>query len=173
MEDNDIHEVHLDEGTDESPREYLKFGGIIGGIFLVSLVLGWARGWELERFLSDFMAVFFVTFAAFKFINLDEFASAYRGYDLIAKKLPIWAYSYPFIEGFLGISYLLLDNSNLLNIVTLIFTGIGSVGVYIELSNKSNVMCACLGRAIKLPLSKVSLIEGLSMFVMASFMLVL
>lgn len=169
--DDHIHEIHLDDGVEESLREYLKFGGVIGGILAVSLVLGWARGWELERFLSDFMAVFFMTFAAFKFVDLDNFAGAYRGYDIIAKRLPLWAYAYPFVEGILGVSYLLLDNSNLLNLVTLTIMGVGIIGVYKELTNKSNIMCACLGTIIKLPLSKVSLAENASMFVMAAFML--
>lgn len=171
--DHHIHEVHLDEGVEESPREYLKFAGVIGGILGISLILGWARGWELERFLSDFMAVFFMTFATFKFINLENFAAAYSGYDVIAKRLPQWGYLYPFVEGILGISYLLLDNSNLLNVATLVITGIGSIGVFKELANKSNIMCACLGTVIRLPLSKVSLVEDVGMFGMAIFMLIL
>jgi hypothetical protein len=171
--DHHIHEIHLDEGVEESKREYLKFAGVLGGILVVSLILGWARGWELERFLSDFMAVFFVTFAAFKFINMENFAVAYRGYDVIAKRLPVWGYIYPFVEGVLGVAYLLLDNSNLLNVVTLVITGVGAVGVYKELTNKSNIMCACLGTIIRLPLSKVSLVEDVGMFAMAVMMLLL
>lgn len=171
--EEEIHQVHLDEGVEDSPREYRKFAGVIGGILIVSMVLGWARGWELERFLSDFMAVFFMTFATFKFVNMENFVSAYRSYDIIAGHLPLWAYAYPFIEGVLGVSYLLLDNSNLLNVVTLILMGIGAVGVRKELTNKSNIMCACLGNVIKLPLSKVSLIENAAMLVMAGLMLLI
>ncbi len=174
MEDSEhIHHIHLDEGVETTPREYAKFAGVIGGILVVSLVLAWARGWGVERFLSDFMAVFFMTFAAFKFVNLENFVGAYRGYDIIAKRFRLWAYAYPFIEGMLGIFYLLLDNSNLLNGITLVIMGIGTVGVWKELNNKSNIMCACLGNIIKLPLSKVSLVEDVGMFIMAALMLLL
>jgi len=173
MEDEHIHHVHLDEGVEESSREYMKFAGVIGGILAVTLLLGWARGWELERFFSNFMAVFFITFAAFKFVNLENFAGAYQGYDIIARRFPAWAYAYPFIEGILGVSYLLLDKSNLLNIITMIIMAVGATGVIRELRNKSNIMCACLGTVIKLPLSKVSFVEDFGMFAMASVMILI
>lgn len=172
-DDDHIHHVNLNEGVEESAREYKKFAAVIAGILVVSLVLAWARGFGLERFLSDFMAVFFITFATFKFINFDDFLGAYQGYDIIAKKFPLWAYAYPFVEGLLGVAYLLLDNSNTLNAVTLLITGIGAIGVWRELRNKSNIMCACLGSVIKLPLSKVSFIEDFGMFAMAALMLFL
>lgn len=173
MEDEHIHHIHLDAGVEATPREYAKFAGVIGGILVVSLVLAWARGWELERFLSDFMAVFFITFAAFKFINLENFVGAYRSYDIIAKRFPIWGYAYPYVEGMLGVSYLLLDNSNLLNALTMLLMAVGAIGVYKELTNKSNIMCACLGTVIKLPLSHVSFVENFGMFIMAALMLIL
>lgn len=172
-DEHEIHHVHLDEGVETTPREYMKFAGVIGGIVVVSLVLAWARGWGLERFLSDFMAVFFMTFAAFKFVNLENFVGAYRGYDIIAKRFPLWAYAFPFIEGVLGVFYLLLDNSDTLNVITLFIMGVSAVGVWKELTNKSNIMCACLGTVIKLPLSQVSFVESFGMFIMAALMLVI
>lgn len=170
---DEVHHIHLGAEVEESPREYLKLGGVLVGILLAAIFLAWARGFSLERFLSDFMAVFFITFAAFKFVNLDEFATAYRGYDIIAKKFPIWGYAFPFIEGILGLSYLLLNDSLILNVVTMVITGVGAIGVWKELQNKSNIMCACLGTVIKLPLSKVSLVENVSMFLMAALMVAL
>lgn len=172
-DDNEVHHIHLDEGVDESPKEYKKFAGVIGGILAVSLLLGWARGWGLERFFSDFMAVFFITFATFKFINMENFVGAYMGYDIIAKRFKLWAYAYPFVEGVLGVAYLLFDNSNTLNLITLLITSTGAVGVWQELRNKSNIMCACLGTFIKLPLSKVSFVEDFGMSAMALLMLIL
>lgn len=173
QDDNHIHHVRLDDGVEESAREYKKFAGVIGGILAVSLMLGWARGWELERFMSDFMAVFFMTFATFKFINIENFVGAYRGYDIIARRFPLWAYAYPFIEGVLGVAYLLSDNSNTLNLITMLITVIGAIGVWKEMRNKSNIMCACLGTFIKLPLSRVSFVEDFGMLAMATLMLIL
>jgi hypothetical protein len=48
---------------------------------------------------------------------------------------------------------------------------VGAYGVHQELKNKSNIMCACLGGIIKLPLSRVSLIEYVAMFIMAAAMI--
>lgn len=172
-DEHEEHHVHLGHETDESPREYKKLAAVFGGILVMSLFLAWARGFALERFLSDFMAVFFITFAAFKLYAIDDFVAAFRGYDIIAKRLRPYAYAYPFIEGLLGLLYLLLNNSFSLNLVTIVFTGVSAIGVMQELKNKSNIMCACLGTIIKLPLSKVSLIENLSMFVMAVIMILL
>ena len=170
---DDVHHIHLDADIEESPREYMKLAGVIGGILLLTIFLAWARGFELERFMSDFMAVFFITFACFKLFNIDEFVAAYRGYDIIAKRLRPWAYAIPFVEGALGLFYLLLNDSTLLNVVTMLITGVGAYGVWQELKNKSNIMCACLGTIIKLPLSKVSLVEDVGMFLMATVMLII
>ena len=168
--DADAH-IHLGHQTEESKREYIKFGAVIAGILLISTIVSVARGLALERFLEDFMAVFFVTFATFKFINLEEFSVTYQSYDVIAKRFPLWGYAFPFMECILGVSYLLWDQSNILNGLTLLITGVAAIGVYKELHNKSNIMCACLGKVIKLPLSKVSLVEDVAMFAMAAFMI--
>lgn len=172
-DEHEVHHVHLDAGIEESPREYAKLGGVLVGILLVSLFLAWARGFEAQRFLGDFMAVFFITFATFKLFNVDEFVAAYRGYDIIAKRLRPWAYLFPYVEGGLGLFYLLLTDSPTLNVLTMLITGIGAIGVWQELRNKSNIMCACLGTLIKLPLSKVSLVEDVGMFTMALVMILI
>lgn len=171
-DEHEVHHVHLGHGVEESPREYKKLAGVFGGILLVALFLGWARGFELERFMSDFMAVFFITFACFKLFNVEEFVAAYRGYDIIAKNFRPWAYMFPFLEGALGLFYLLLTDNLTLNLITLVITGIGAYGVRQELKNKSNIMCACLGTIIRLPLSKVSLVENVAMFIMAAVMII-
>lgn len=170
--DHDAH-IHLGHQTEENRTEYLKFVGVIAGIFLVTVLLAWARGFSLARFLSDFMAVFFIVFAAFKFFNLEEFSTTYQTYDIIARRFPLWGYAFPFIEGALGLTYLIINQSLFLNLLTMLITGTAAIGVYKELSNKSNIMCACLGRIIKLPLSKVSFVEDVSMFAMAAVMIVI
>lgn len=167
-----IEHIRLDGGSLESPREYTKLVGVIFGILLVSLFLAWARGWQIERFMSDFMAVFLITFAAFKFLRLEEFEASFSSYDIVAKRFNIWAIIYPFMQGGLGIFYLLLTGSVMLNIITLIVTGLGVIGVWQELKNKSNIMSPCFGRLIRLPQSKVSLVENVTMFGLAAALLV-
>lgn len=170
--DHDAH-IHLGNETEESKREYLKLAAVLAAITLTSIFLAWARGFDLERFLSDFMAVFFIVFAGFKFVNLEEFAVTYRGYDMIAQRFPAWGYAFPFIEGALGVTYLIINQSLILNLITMVITGTAAIGVFKELQNKSNIMCACLGTIIKLPLSRVSLVEDVAMFIMAAVMIAL
>lgn len=159
---------------ENTPREYRKFYGIIGAILVVAVALTLIRGWTFRLFLNDFMAIFFITFAGFKFVNLEEFAMSYRTYDVIAKHIRPWAYAFPFIEALLGFSYLLLtDDPKLLHLITLVITGIASYGVLKEVRRKSDFVCACLGTVIKLPLTTVSLVEDLLMFAMAAVMLFL
>src|SRR5262245_52692991 len=93
----------------ESREEYKKLGYVLLGILLVSSMLTFIRGIALDRFLADFMAVFFITFAAFKFYDLEGFAHAYRNYDVLAKRIRPWGYIYPFIEAFMGFWYLLSE----------------------------------------------------------------
>ncbi len=170
MNHEDEH-VHLGHETEESKKEYLKFAGVIGGIFVTAVFLAWARGFELHRFMGDFMAVFFIVFATFKFVNLEMFSVTYQSYDIIAKRFPIWGYAFPFIEGILGVAYLLFDQNQTLNLITMLVTGTAAIGVFKEVRNKSNIMCACLGNIIKLPQSKVSFIEDFVMFSMALAMI--
>ncbi len=171
--DHDEHEHDLHIEPLESSREYFKFAGVILSIVVMSLLIAWLRGWEAGRFLNDFMATFLVTFAAFKFINLEIFAIAYQGYDIIAKRFHAWAYIFPFIEAGLGFAYLMSNGSALLNIITIIVTGVAGIGVLKELSKKTKIMCACLGTVIRLPLSKVSFVEDFLMLAMAAGMLII
>ena len=48
---------------------------------------------------------------------------------------------------------------------------IGSIGVFQALREKKTIQCACLGTALKLPMTKVTLIEDVGMGVMALLML--
>ncbi len=155
----------------ESREEYKKLGYVLVGILIVSSLLTFIRGMALDRFLADFMAVFFITFAAFKFVDIEGFAHAYRNYDVIAKRIRPWAYAFPFIEAFMGFWYLLSEGPVSLNVLAMIITGTASIGVFREVKRKSRFHCACLGTFIRLPLSRVSLIENMTMFVMAFAML--
>jgi hypothetical protein len=167
------HPHHHTEPPIENKAEYRKFAYVLLGILTLSTVLSLVRGWEPTRAMADFMAVFFITFSAFKFADIELFAHTYRTYDILAQRIRPWGYIYPFIEAFLGFWYLLSEAPNNLNVITLLVTGTAAFGVWKEVSKKhhSKFMCACLGRYIRLPLSKVSLVEDVAMFVMAAVML--
>lgn len=57
---------------------------------------------------------------------------------------------------------LLLTNS-----ITVLLMFVGSIGVYKALTSKRKFKCACLGTSLKLPMTKIALVEDLGMGVMA------
>ena len=126
----------------------------------------------VSGFMTDFMGLFYVIFSLFKLIDYRNFPRAFSQYDPIAKVFAGYGWIYPFIELFLGIN-LLLDQYVLLSIsMTIMILGATTAGVLYNLIQKRSVQCACMGTAIKLPLTKATLIENLIMLGMASWMLV-
>jgi len=56
--------------------------------------------------------------------------------------------------------------------LTIIVLGITTVGVTRSLLTKSKIQCACLGTALKLPMTEATFIENALMIAMACIMLV-
>jgi copper chaperone CopZ len=141
-------------------------------ILIVVLAMEMIDGaWMWHRVMSHFMAGFFFAFSFFKMLDLRGFASSYAMYDVLAKKLPIYGYIYPFIELGLGVSYLLGFRPILVNTVTLFVMLFSSIGVILAVSNKEKIRCACLGTGFNLPMTTVTIIEDLMMAAMAVIML--
>ena len=92
-------------------------------------------------------------------------------YDIIAKKIPIWAYIYPFIELGLGLSFLSNIYPLITNSITFIVMSISIIGVLQAVLNKKKIQCACLGAVFNLPMSTVTIIEDALMIVMSGIMI--
>lgn len=169
------HEMQgdLPMNHEESWIDYFMFGLIIFGIFIGSIILA-----NLDNNTSSinhsrfFMGLFFLVFGSFKIINLKNFVTAYSRYDLIAKKYKLYGYIYPFIELTLALGYILNFNPVTTNIATLILMSVSSVGVIRVLIRNDVIMCACLGTVIKLPVTKITLVEDIGMGIMAALMLI-
>ncbi|MBK8339357.1 MAG: heavy metal translocating P-type ATPase [Flavobacteriales bacterium] len=123
------------------------------------------------RAMRHFMAGFFLVFAFFKLLDLRGFASSYAMYDLLAMRLPVYGFTYPFIELGLGVAYLLNWWPMVTNAATLVVMGFSLVGVLRAVLNKQKIQCACLGTGFNLPMSTVTVVEDLLMVVMAAAML--
>lgn len=121
--------------------------------------------------MRHFMAGFFLSFSFFKFLNLKGFASAYARYDIIAKIWYPWGYIYPCIELSLGLSYLINAFPWSTNLISIVVMGVGSVGVIESNLRKNKIQCACLGDVFDLPMSTITIVENLSMVIMALGML--
>src|SRR3546814_263084 len=102
--DDEIEHIYLDDEDDAPPtrhegaapvelaravenhEERQKFKRMLIGILIVAVLLTVIRGIEAVRFLSDFAAVTLITFAALKFSDIEAFAHAYRGFDILASR---------------------------------------------------------------------------------------
>jgi len=125
-------------------------------------------GARLHAFMIDFMAGFFLVFSFFKLLDLRGFADAYRSYDLIAQRSRAWALAYPFIELGLGMAYLIRWQLVWIDTATLALMLMGAAGVFRALLRKDRIRCACLGTALNLPMTTVTLVEDLAMATMAA-----
>ena len=161
-----------DEHTQSFFVTYKPLILVFSYILLVTLAVEITSGdFELHRFMPNFMAGFFLVFSFFKLLDLAGFASSYAMYDLLAKRLPIYGYIYPFIELSLGTAYLLAYRPALINAITFIVMAFSSIGVILAVMNKQKIRCACLGTGFNLPMTTVTIIEDLLMAAMAAWML--
>lgn len=142
-------------------------------ILLATLAVEMTSGeFNLHRFMPNFMAGFFLVFSFFKFLDLKGFAQSYTMYDVLAKRVPAYAYIYPFIEIGLGAAYILAPSHILTSTVTLIVMLLSLIGVVQAVLSRQKIQCACLGTGFNLPMSKVTIIEDLLMAAMAAWMLI-
>jgi copper chaperone CopZ len=172
----DLHQLSAPQAAsadETAPKESLyPLALIVGYIAGTVALIAWATGERsLEEAMRHFMAGFFLVFSFFKLLDLRGFADAYRGYDLVARVSPAWAWAYPFVELGLGVAYVVNFQPVLVNIVTLVLMTVGAVGVLKALLDKRTIRCACLGTALNLPMTKVTLVEDLGMAAMAAGML--
>lgn len=138
----------------------------------VASILMHYQDWNIQSFMLDFMGLFYIVFSFFKMLDLKGFPSSFRMYDPLAKKLPIYAQIYPFIETVLGLMFLLRIQIPIALIITIVVLGITTIGVTKTLLDKKSIKCACLGTALNLPMTEATFIENAIMLVMAILMLI-
>jgi hypothetical protein len=114
---------------------------------------------------------FFITFSFFKFLDYHGFPTSFSQYDPLAKRSPLYARIYPFLETGMGISYLLSWQLPITLGLTLIVLSLTSYGVLQTIYSKSSIQCACLGTALKLPMTEATLIENGIMIVMSCILI--
>ena len=135
-----------------------------------ALLINWIN-FNAGDFMFDFMGLFFIVFSFFKILDYKNFPHSFAMYDPIAKRIPIYGWIYPAIETVLGLAFLFRVALNFSLIATIIILGITTVGVTRALIDKRAIRCACLGTALKLPMTKATFIENSIMIIMATYML--
>ena len=121
----------------------------------------------LEMAMYDFMGLFFIVFSFFKFLDYQSFPKSFSMYDPLAKLIPIYGWSYPIIETILGFMFLFRFHLFTAILITIFLLSITTYGVIKTLRSKKEIQCACLGTAIKLPMTVATLIENGIMILMA------
>ncbi len=149
----------------------LIVGYILGASLLVQWGHGGASSMSVEETMRYFMAGFFLVFSFFKLLDINAFADAYAGYDLLARRWHGWGLLYPLVELALGIAYLAHFNPLVTHWVTVVVMGFSAIGVIQAVTSKRSIQCACLGAVFKLPMSTVTIVEDLGMVVMALWMI--
>ena len=146
---------------------------LIFGYIIITAVLLNYKPWDTKGFMLDFMGLFYIVFSFFKLLDLKGFPESFRMYDPLAKVIPLYALIYPFIEVALGLLFLMRIQIPIALIMTLVILSITTIGVTKSLLDKKSIQCACLGTALKLPMTKATFIENSIMIVMAVVMLLI
>lgn len=144
---------------------------IIFYIATASILLHY-KAWSWREFMLDFMGLFYIIFSFFKLLDIKGFAASFSMYDPLAKRILAYGKVYPFIETALGLMFLMRFGTTIALISTLVILGITTVGVTKTLLDKKSIRCACLGSALKLPMTEATFIENAIMILMAVLMLV-
>ncbi len=162
-------EVKRDTGN----SNYTPLIVIICLIILSSLSISLASGFSLVKIISNFMIGFFLVFSGFKLIDLAGFAEGYVTYDLLAQKVYGYGYIYPFIELFFTIAMIFSFQIRTVLLAEIVVMAFSGIGVAIKLAKHEKFQCSCLGTFLKVPLTKVTLIEDFGMALLAILLLVL
>ncbi len=157
---------------EESKWQQLKPLFLILLYISVASILMHRQNWNMQAMMFDFMGLFFIVFSFFKMLDLQGFPDSFRMYDPLAKRLPIYAQIYPFIETILGLMFLFRFQIEIALMATIVILGITTIGVTKTLLNKRSIRCACLGTALKLPMTEATFIENAIMLVMAVILLI-
>jgi len=146
---------------------FLVLSYILGASILLHV-----HSWSWMSFMADFMGLFLLTFSFFKFLDYKNFPASFTMYDPLAKRLPFYAWIYPFIETILGLAFLFRFQLVWTISFTLLLLTITTVGVVQSIVSKKKIKCACLGTALNLPMTEATLIENAIMIAMGALGLV-
>ncbi|MGF1557496.1 MAG: heavy-metal-associated domain-containing protein [Flavobacteriaceae bacterium] len=165
-------DIIVDGVSEKSKLQQLKPLLLIFLYLFAAAFLLHIKNWNTEEAMLDFMGLFYIVFSFFKLLDLKGFPESFRMYDPLAKLMPAYAWAYPFIELVLGLLLLMRFQINAALFITVVVLGITTIGVSRTLLDKKSIRCACLGTALKLPMTEATFIENTIMLVMALTMLV-
>ena len=172
IENNFVSKALSNSEDEKSKLQQLKPLILILFYITTASVLLNYQNWDRNEIMLDFMGLFYIVFSFFKLLDLKGFSESFKMYDPLASRVPIYGWIYPFIEVVLGLMFLMHFGVKTALVITLIVLGVTTIGVTKSLLDKKSIRCACLGTALKLPMTEATFIENAVMIVMAILLLV-
>jgi glutaredoxin len=163
--------------ADPKATTYKPVIAIFGMAAAMAFAVAWGTMGGAEALLTLHTLQLFLGFATAllalqKLRDVEAFTNGFLGYDLLAQRLPRYAYVYPWAEALVGLLMIAGALTWLWAPVALVIGGVGAVSVikavYID---RRELKCACVGGNSNVPLGFVSLTENLVMIGMAIWML--
>ncbi len=158
--------------------EYVKFFILIITLIILAFLKGYyfpiTQSYATDVMINS-MAAFFGVFGIFQLLAYQEFVNVFPKYDPIAKVVPGYARIYPILSVTIGVLYFLNLFSPWRDILVAIITTIAFIGISVTIysdKKKERVHCVCLGNAIKLPISTITVLENLVMSVMSIIIII-
>ena len=172
IENNFVSKALSNSENEKSKLQQLKPLILILFYITTASVLLNYQNWDRNEIMLDFMGLFYIVFSFFKLLDLKGFSESFKMYDPLASRVPIYGWIYPFIEVVLGLMFLMHFGVKTALVITLIVLGVTTIGITKSLLDKKSIRCACLGTALKLPMTEATFIENAVMIVMAILLLV-
>lgn len=118
-----------------------------------------------------FVSLSMCVLAILKLQDVEQFSTAFLGYDLLAQRWVRYAYSYPYAEAVVGVLMVAGVLLWLAAPLALFIGGVGAVSVAKAVYfDGRDLRCACVGGESRVPLGFVSLTENLMMVAMGIWM---
>ena len=121
--------------------------------------------------MDKFMGFALLVFALLKLINLSSFITDFKKYDFLAKRFPVYATLYPFVELFLGTWFLAFGSNLVITSLALFLVLFNLVSLYGTFKKGDNVLCVCLGNKLAFPFDKWLILENIFMLFMMIYMI--
>jgi uncharacterized membrane protein len=119
------------------------------------------------------MGTIFLVLGLLKLTDLRSFSKIFAKYDIVAKRVPVYGYLYPFLEILIGLSLFVKDYRVTAYKTIIVLMTIGLLGIFKIMVSKKGTMlrCGCMGSLLHVPLSYVTISENLVMIAMSSSLL--
>ena len=165
--------THAPKTLGDRVKPYTRLILTLSVVIVFGIVLSFVTGFSWLTLMDYWMGGYFLAFGIMQVLSLKKSAAMLRGYDPLAKIFTPYSFAYPLIQIGLGIGYFFMVWPIAISGIASVILLINTIGVDSVIRKKEVVRCGCLGEAMNVPVSRITLTENLVMLGMAIFMLAL